>query len=724
MDLKLERIEIVSFGKLSDLTMTFEDGINLLSAPNESGKSTVCAFLRFVLYGFADGRKQSLAENDKKLYTPWDQPRSEGSLLLKKGGTSYRIFRSSTGTKEELTVTDASTGKPLAIKEPGKTLLGVSEEVFTRTLFFRQSVPAKLQDGVLADQLQCLAVSEEEQLGSAKAEDALTKARNLLRGRAGAGILPKLEAEKYRLEAELSEANEDSHTLASLRAEVKASALKAEENRAKREEISAEKDALARFEAAQTVKKLRALRKEADEAKQAYEDASAEIGRHGEDDASFLASLLSENATLRLTEEKKKEIDAKLENTENALRSHENDLSVQDAVKAESKLHSLMVLSALCLFLALAGGIAAFFAPDGLFVPLLCISALCLVCSVVFFLIRKKLPAKYGYATINELKAGIRVADENEVEKKRILSSVSAAKSEAEALAKKEKDLRDSIENGIRSYRAEPGTDYDTQLQELLSCCNKLTTLQVQSESAERAYRSAAAGLDLASLTALAENAPETVRDRRTVEFEESFYRKQGEAFAEKKQQAELKLASLEARAADPAILAGKLKNIDEKLADYKRKYDAYEAARAGIEAAADRMKSMVAPRISKLSGSYFDHATSGKYKTLEVDTRLSMNTSSDGPAKDLDYLSAGTKDSAYLSLRLALADLLFGGNGMFLVLDDAFVRLDDERLASALSLLSETASRHQILLFTCTGREETTLKNLNKPYHTLRLKG
>ena len=92
------------------------------------------------------------------------------------------------------------------------------------------------------------------------------------------------------------------------------------------------------------------------------------------------------------------------------------------------------------------------------------------------------------------------------------------------------------------------------------------------------------------------------------------------------------------------------------------------------------------------------------------------------GVSRDCDYLSAGAKDSAYLSLRLALTELFFAGAGMPLILDDAFGRLDDERLASMLKVLSAAGEKHQIFLLCCTSREEDTLEKMGTAFVTLRL--
>ena len=40
-----------TFGKLQNETLSFHDGLNVIFAPNESGKSTWCAFISAMLYG-------------------------------------------------------------------------------------------------------------------------------------------------------------------------------------------------------------------------------------------------------------------------------------------------------------------------------------------------------------------------------------------------------------------------------------------------------------------------------------------------------------------------------------------------------------------------------------------------------------------------------------------------------------------------------------------------
>ena len=52
-----------TFGKLEYRSLSFSKGLNIIEAPNESGKSTLLAFLRVMLYGFPPRERGALAHS-------------------------------------------------------------------------------------------------------------------------------------------------------------------------------------------------------------------------------------------------------------------------------------------------------------------------------------------------------------------------------------------------------------------------------------------------------------------------------------------------------------------------------------------------------------------------------------------------------------------------------------------------------------------------------------
>lgn len=79
--------------------------------------------------------------------------------------------------------------------------------------------------------------------------------------------------------------------------------------------------------------------------------------------------------------------------------------------------------------------------------------------------------------------------------------------------------------------------------------------------------------------------------------------------------------------------------------------------------------------------------------------------------------LSIGTIDQLYLSLRFAMLGKICEEK-IPIILDEAFAYYDDERLKNILEYIIKEYSDRQILIFTCTKREEEILKNINAQYN------
>ena len=161
---------------------------------------------------------------------------------------------------------------------PGEYLFGVSEEVFSRTVFFKQLTAPQIKDGVLAEQLQNVAVSSEEQLSSKKALDRLTKAKNELKGRAGNGKIPALERELAGLETALSDAWEERRELTAFREEEEKQQKLLDANKKRTAETGEELENLRRYDAALKLKNLRRLQAETEKAEADYLEAKVISG--------------------------------------------------------------------------------------------------------------------------------------------------------------------------------------------------------------------------------------------------------------------------------------------------------------------------------------------------------------------------------------------------------------------------------------------------------------
>ncbi|MFQ9858993.1 MAG: ATP-binding protein [Evtepia gabavorous] len=114
-------------------------------------------------------------------------------------------------------------------------------------------------------------------------------------------------------------------------------------------------------------------------------------------------------------------------------------------------------------------------------------------------------------------------------------------------------------------------------------------------------------------------------------------------------------------------------------------------------------------PQLSQTAAGYFQQLTQGRFSQVALDRSFNVTVRETGALADrpLALLSQGTADQLYLALRLAVADLVLPSpQACPLILDDALLSFDDDRLAVVLHLLTELAEDRQILLFTCQHRE------------------
>ena len=105
-----------TFGKLEGATLTLSPGLNILTAPNECGKSTWAAFLTAMLYGI-DTRERDKAGHlaQKTKYQPWSGAAMAGELRLEWQGQriTLRRFANRSGPFGGFEAVYTATGDPV-----------------------------------------------------------------------------------------------------------------------------------------------------------------------------------------------------------------------------------------------------------------------------------------------------------------------------------------------------------------------------------------------------------------------------------------------------------------------------------------------------------------------------------------------------------------------------------------------------------------------------------
>ena len=148
----IKRLYIDSFGGLSKKEYDFSEGVNIIQGNNESGKSTILSFIKFMLYGAQSKPSGGLSVSERKLFLSWKEGRAAGNMTVEVGGKEYRIERelsiasrvgvSENGKevfRETVEVINTANGAiEMTRKNPGEVFLGVSEDVFALTALVGQ----------------------------------------------------------------------------------------------------------------------------------------------------------------------------------------------------------------------------------------------------------------------------------------------------------------------------------------------------------------------------------------------------------------------------------------------------------------------------------------------------------------------------------------------------------------------------------------------------------
>lgn len=204
-----------TFGKLEGESLELHDGLNVISAPNESGKSTWCAFVRAMLYGVDSSERQKAGFlPDKMRFAPWSGSAMQGSMQLESGGRDITITRTTkTASAPMREFSAVYTGTSVSVEglngnNAGEMLTGVSRDVFRRSAFVEQGKVAVTHSAELEKRISAIVSSGDEDCSFTEADGRLRQWQRKRRFNRH-GRLPELEDElshKKQLLAELSDA--------------------------------------------------------------------------------------------------------------------------------------------------------------------------------------------------------------------------------------------------------------------------------------------------------------------------------------------------------------------------------------------------------------------------------------------------------------------------------------------------------------------------------------
>lgn len=717
----VESIQITSFGSLSGFTLDLGSGINVILGDNEAGKSTVAEFIRYVLYGFS-------SKSDRERYQSFSSEVSAGSIILREDNKRYRVERRTAGTKDNCHIYDLDTGSPcFENKVPGEVFFGMPAGLFSSTAFVGQTGGNRINGKSASEQLDNLLFAADEGINVKKSLKKLDDGKvALLHKNKKGGRIFELEGELSSLESIYEKAKEDGENVISLENKIRdySSKLEYEENK---------RDELASSVADYYLSKSRERRSRLESLKNAYENAASALAEHKEKntrngffpDQAYLESLKECASEVVHCDERISGVERRLENL-----NRELEKDREEREKAEKLIRAQKAQVSAKRSVALAVAIIC------------CIGFLMssAVCALLFVLVKTLAAVGMGalaailfggmiggFVLINRHSTEIKELDTRaNIQDDGYLARLDVLREELTD----RKNEKDRYSKTLNDLCARWNVNYSkTAIEEMIFVINERQRLETEQEIARIAY--------VQMKTEAEENLGSEPEDdgreinvpddfdvkgtERTLSMIENMIRLKNRDMKE----FEIKLASLSATAEIPSEVLEKITSVKNEINTGKERYDAYSLAYEKIESASDKMRASVSPRLSEGASKRMEVLTDGKYDEIGVGGEFAMTfrpkTEGGRVTKSDDFMSAGTSDIAYVSLRLALSELIANGKNIPpIIFDESFSRLDDERLINMLSLLKKENT--QIVILTSNPREINMLERLNIEHELVKI--
>ncbi|MBQ1280980.1 MAG: hypothetical protein IIY16_01890 [Oscillospiraceae bacterium] len=715
------------FGRLDHAELELGEGLNILELPNESGKSTWCAFLLAMFYGIDTAERAAKGVLPAKTkYKPWSGAAMEGRIELEWNGRDITIERTSKGRIPlgEFRAYETASGLPvreLTAANCGSTLLGVEKGVFERSAFLRQSGLAVSQDSALERRLGALVSSGEETVSYIATEQRLRDRRNACRHNQ-TGELPRTEALLASAEDKLAQIRRQQAELVSLRAEEEQltaaitqsetilRGLRAAENRKKREMLEQVKaQSLALAAAADTAAQTAASLPDEETLiawRQTWAQLQAERRALPVD-----AVQLPQQPEVPAVFAGKQPDEIRAEAAA-AVRDHETYAAA--AVPQKQPMPWLAICAAV---------IAAVLAAIGYL--LYAIAPLALgACALGLWMRSRNADRREAETAAFEAEqllrrydadspqALLQKAEHTAARLERWHADLAQAEAEqtkrreqAESLLQREQAWLEKWDIALGNCSSDPAAAFEAAL-----ACRR---------TAERARQEA----DRAALQYAALEKTMPAEDTEAPAPEVSPERYNASDIAAKKAAAEQRLGDVRHRLAvglghigalgDPAELESVREQAEERIARLRRQHRALTLAMDTLAAANDALQTRFAPQISRRAAEIMHTLTDGRYEQVLLDRTLAIEARETGAvaAHALPTLSQGTADQLYLAVRLSICDAVLPADAP-VVLDDALANFDDARAACAVKLLAQLGADRQILLFTCQSRENMILNS------------
>ena len=756
----IEKIVIKSFGAINDMTLEFSPKINVIEGANEAGKSTIAAFIKYMLYGFDSSDNGEVSERKKRI--SWTTGMAQGSMYVKaKNGKRYLINRSTVASdnsprptyREESSIIDLETGSPAFGKQcAGDVFFKVDSALFENTAFIGQLGGSSFSEERVKESIENIIFSGNQEINNQRAVNRISERMEELVHQGGSGgaiyDLVKLESE---LEEKLEVCNDDNRRILIKESElhkIKETRIQAENKLEKLRELDG---CYRNVMLIQTFDELHKLEEEADAKNEAYSSFIAENTKADfAPDESYLTDLAVARKGLNEAYHslgEARESYAEQRGIVGITREIESAISLADEEGGENNIlsraavffknialgASFTILGAIGIIAAVVLFILAGEKSANIVLPLI-VGVVSLALSGYFgfslftnYRALKALEERFTTSTYKDLCGKLEVIREARMKRDTLASSVENARLSLERAKERYESQKrelislilrwgeeppasdlnaflDALEEKVRAYLDEKNRLFDEKVNKEITVRELRRTLADKSEVDIRAQvsplkRKALVGINHDGIIEGISEARAVIAEQDRLAFD-----------------AENELMILKSRAGDPGEYYSRIHNISKRRQELHDRHKAYYIALRAIESATDNLRREISPRLGDYATNLMSIMTDKKYTSFAIDNDLQVTFKGEtGDNKSVDFLSGGTRDLAYIAVRAALIDMLYEEKPP-VIFDESFAHQDNVRAKSMMKGIAGLADEGcQSFIFTCRGREGAIAKDVLK---------
>lgn len=764
--MKIKKIYISSFGGLKDFNLEFDGGLNTVFGENENGKSTVMAFIKMMFYGSDKGSSQ-ISKNIRKRYTPWDGSQMAGSIEFEHGGRNYRlekIFQKSNST-DKTVLCDIDLGSRQTVSSDiGAKLFGLSSPAFERSLFIGQFGGAESNaaaNGEINSKLANFATTGDEDISFNTVYKRLYDSKYALMSAKKVGLLDKNIARKKQLLNEFETAKSGQANIEALKekSEELRRNLDALQNETAelKEKINSEQD----IKNAEKLSEMLRLKGELDElnaglklsdghiiddlyvSKLEFCIKKSELSSQKLNDLNIKAEMLRNNIDLcehpsdDISPEKAKELSEKIESVNSecaklsdSVKEKNSELDRLTSAKNSLLKRRLFILPAIIVGLLLIIGSAVSFFLSHPIYSCAAVGSVLLIASLIMKIsLKKRLSANNTAAedlteSIEKINILLKKHNDENAEREMRLKSIETVLTsnetriesqkqelkEYEQLIAKESEALDAATDELRGLysrykqfsdisdvRAElEGIKAVTAHQREIKQRLNYIVRDVGNISYEEAKEKLAKNTDL-----------HTNSDTDFEDIKRQYDNAVSEMTEKSSELASVlaQIKSEEKNVGDPDAIKSEIQSLTDVIDSQKRFCTAADIAMKVLTDSFAEVRKSYGSTLERRASEIFGELTHGRYDSMEISSDFSIAVSEREKfgSHEIDYLSNGTADQAYLSMRLAMSNLISSdGEPLPLFLDDSLTQYDDKRMQSTVEYLKKYSENQQIIMFTC----------------------